>query len=95
MAIDILNHGPQEKEKLGSLLKERLKEQEKDVFHRFVGDDVPLRDWPKGQVGFLKSINIHCPMGKGSSWETGWRKHDTEDSCSNNQWSDPISIDGW
>ena len=47
------------------------------------------QSWPDGTYGLPKSL-AGCPSG----WEEGYRYHDTDDSHSNNQWSDPIHLAG-
>ncbi|XP_786957.3 uncharacterized protein LOC581886 [Strongylocentrotus purpuratus] len=47
------------------------------------------QSWPDGTYGLPKSL-AGCPSG----WEEGYRYHDTEDSGSNNQWSDPLHLAG-
>ena len=50
--------------------------------------------WPKGTYGLVKPSS-GCPQGSNSRWDSGWRKHDTEDKNSNNQWTSSYNLAGW
>ena len=50
--------------------------------------------WPKGTYGLVKPVK-GCLQGSNSGWESGWRKHDTEDRNSNNDWSSSYNLAGW
>ncbi|XP_062501657.1 perforin-like protein 1 [Corticium candelabrum] len=50
--------------------------------------------WPKGTYGLVKPSS-GCPRGSNSRWDSGWRKHDTEDGNSANQWSSSYNLAGW
>ena len=45
-----------------------------------------ILEWPEGKYGLPKT-NSGCPVAAPFVWKTGWRKHDTEDRDSDNQWS--------
>ena len=51
---------------------------------------IPLT-WPLGTYG-LPMTKSGCP--EGDFWNEGTRYHDTEDSDSNNNWSDPYHLAG-
>ncbi|XP_041462167.1 uncharacterized protein LOC121413420 [Lytechinus variegatus] len=46
--------------------------------------------WPSGTYGLPKPLT-GCPSG----WVDGRRKHDTEDTSPNNNWSDPLNLAGY
>ncbi|XP_062501798.1 uncharacterized protein LOC134178898 [Corticium candelabrum] len=50
--------------------------------------------WPRGTYGLVRPTS-GCPEGTNSRWEFGWRKHDTEDGDSSNEWSSSYSLSGW
>ena len=53
---------------------------------------IPLT-WPKGTYG-LPMPKSGCPKGSEFLWHQGYRKHDTEDSRANNEWSSPFDLAG-
>ena len=53
---------------------------------------IPLT-WPKGTYGLPKPKS-GCPKGSNFPWHSGYRKHDTEDTDSNNKWSSPFDLAG-